>query len=134
MIVAGIFVCAGWLLAHRGLVGRTGTLHLPGLSAPVSVIRDQAGIPHIHAQNRRDLARALGYVQAQDRLFQMEVGMGLGEGRLAEIAGPEPLESDRVFRAFDAEGLVRATLAMYPAEVRAEVEVGAVGVGNGCTP
>ena len=85
MITASIFVCAGWFLTHRGLARRSGTLHLPGLSAPVSVIRDQAGIPHIRAQNRRDLARALGYVQAQDRLFQIELGMRLGEGRFAAV-------------------------------------------------
>jgi penicillin amidase len=128
MIVAGIFVGAGWLLTRRGLAGRSGTLHLPGLSAPVIVIRDQAGIPHIHAQNRRDLARALGYVQAQDRLFEIELGIRLGQGRLAEIVGPELVESDRVFRTFDAEGFARATLAMYPPEVRAEVEAFAYGI------
>ena len=128
MIVAGVFVWAGRLLTHRGLAGRSGTLHLPGLSAPVTVIRDQAGIPHIHAQNRGDLARALGYVQAQDRLFQIELGMRLGQGRLAEIVGPDLVESDRVFRTFDAEGFVRATLAMYPPEVRAEVEAFADGI------
>lgn len=128
MIVAGIFVCAGWFLTRRGLAGQSDKLHLPGLSVPVSVIRDQAGIPHIRAQNRRDLARALGYVQAQDRLFQIELGMRLGQGRLAEIVGPELVESDRVFRTFDAEEFVRTTLAMYPPEVRAEVEAFADGI------
>ena len=128
MITASIFVCAGWFLTRRGLAGRSGTLQLPGLSAPVSVIRDQAGIPHIHARNRRDLARALGYVQAQDRLLQIELGIRLGEGRLAEIVGPDLVESDRVFRTFDAEGFARATLAMYPPEARAEVEAFAEGI------
>jgi penicillin amidase len=128
MIAAVVFLGAAWFLTRRGLAARSGTLHLPGLSAPVSVIRDHAGIPHIRAQNRRDLARALGYVQAQDRLFQIELGIRLGEGRLAEIVGPELVQSDRVFRTFDAEGFARSTLAMYPPEVRAEVEAFADGI------
>jgi penicillin amidase len=94
----------------------------------VSVLRDEAGIPHITAANHSDLARALGYVQAQDRLFQIELGIRLAEGRLAEVVGPELVESDRVFRTFDAEGFARATLAMYPPKVRAEVDAFADGI------
>jgi len=116
---------AGCLL-DRGIPH--GSVHVSGVSAPVSVQRDAAGIPHIQAQNRTDLARALGYVQAQDRLFQIELAIRLAEGRLAEVAGPEFLESDRVFRTFDAEGIAAATLALYPPEVRAEVEAFAAGI------
>jgi len=76
---------AGCLLTHRGLSGQARMLVLPGLTEAVSLERDEAGIPHIHAGNRRDLARALGYVQAQDRLFQIELGIRLAEGRLAEV-------------------------------------------------
>lgn len=116
---------AGCLL-DRGLPGKE--VRVPGVSAPVSVRRDAAGIPHIHAANRADLARALGYVQAQDRLFQIELVIRLAEGRLAEVTGPESVESDRVFRTFDAEALGAATLAMYPPAVRAEVEAFAEGI------
>lgn len=123
-----LLTVAGCLLTHRGLPGQAHRLVLPGLTDAVNLERDEAGIPHIHAGNRRDLARALGYVQAQDRLFQIELGIRLAEGRLAEVVGPEVVESDRVFRTFDAESFARATLSMYPPEVRAEVEAFAEGI------
>lgn len=119
---------AGCLLTHRGLSGQARMLVLPGLTEAVSFGRDEAGIPHIHAGNRRDLARALGYVQAQDRLFQIELSIRLAEGRLAEVVGPGLVDSDLVFRTIDAEGFARATLDMYPPEVRAEVEAFSEGV------
>lgn len=77
---------------------RDGSLQLAGLSAPVTVNYDQRGIPHIQAQNEMDMYRALGYVQAQDRLFQMEMLRRLARGELAEILGPDLVPIDRVFR------------------------------------
>ncbi|MGC2278089.1 MAG: penicillin acylase family protein, partial [Candidatus Binatus sp.] len=71
LVVAFIFVTVMTGLLYRttfsGLAPESGVVKLDGLSAPVKVIRDAAGIPHIYAQNRLDLARALGYTQAQDR-------------------------------------------------------------------
>lgn len=72
-----------------------GTLHLAGLRAPVTVMRDDRGIPHITAANVHDLYMAQGYVMAQDRLWQMDLMRRLGEGRLAEIFGPAALDLDR---------------------------------------
>ncbi|MFT0213077.1 penicillin acylase family protein [Pseudomonas sp. F1_0610] len=77
---------------------REGSLVLAGLSALVTVNYDQRGIPHIQAQNELDMYRALGYVQAQDRLFQMEMLRRLSRGQLAEILGPDLVPIDRVFR------------------------------------
>ena len=51
----------------------SGTLDLAGVSAPVRIVRDRWGVPHIYAQNERDLFFAQGFVQAQDRLFQMDL-------------------------------------------------------------
>ncbi len=77
---------------------RSGELALTGLSAPVTVRYDELGVPHIKAGNEPDLYRALGYVHAQDRLFQMEMVRRLAQGELAEIMGPKLLKSDRLFR------------------------------------
>ncbi|MEO4046819.1 penicillin acylase family protein [Pseudomonas sp. CAU 1711] len=77
---------------------RDGSLALPGLSAEVSVRYDERGVPHIRAQNEADLYRALGYVQAQDRLFQMEMLRRLANGELAEVLGARLVDSDRLFR------------------------------------
>ena len=75
-------------LARGSLARIEGTTAIPGLTAPVEVIRDRWGVPHIYASNTRDLFFAQGYVQAQDRLWQMEMYRRTYEGSLAEIMGP----------------------------------------------
>ncbi len=75
-----------------------GELQLKGLKAPVEVVYDDFGVPHIYAQNEEDLFQAFGYVHAQDRLFQMEIVRRLADGRLAELFGEKALPSDKFFR------------------------------------
>ncbi len=75
-----------------------GELALPGLSAPVRVLRDEHGIPYIFAANTPDLIRAQGFVTAQDRIFQMEGYRAIATGRLAESVGPAGLANDRQIR------------------------------------
>ena len=77
---------------------RDGNLPLTGLSAAVQVHYDNFGVPHLQAQNEADLYRALGFVHAQDRLFQMEMMRRLAKGELAAVLGPKLLDTDRVFR------------------------------------
>src|SRR6185295_15923561 len=81
-----------------------GTLTVTGLNAPVEVIRDTWGVPHITAQSTDDLFFAQGYVMAQDRLWQMEMWRRAGEGRLAEVAGPAAVARDRVARLLKYRG------------------------------
>ena len=85
-------------LARRSLPQVSGELRLPSLEAPVEVIRDRYGIPHVYAGSRHDLVRAQGYVHAQDRLWQMESLRRFAFGRLAELAGRRALELDRLAR------------------------------------
>ncbi|NTV64641.1 MAG: penicillin acylase family protein, partial [Oscillochloris sp.] len=68
------------------------------LHARAEVRRDRWGIPHIYAEHNADLFAALGYVHAQDRLWQMELNRRTGHGRLAEIFGPIALSSDMFVR------------------------------------
>ena len=82
-------------LAKQALATIDGELAVPGLKAPVEVIRDEWGVPHIYAENDDDLFFAQGYVMAQDRLWQMEMWRRWREGRLAEVFGPEALDYDR---------------------------------------
>ena len=77
---------------------RDGKLPLAHLSAPVTVAYDERGVPHLNAQNQTDLYRALGYVHAQDRLFQMEMLRRLARGELAEVLGEKLVDTDRLFR------------------------------------
>ena len=74
---------AAWYLHHKQ-PQRAGTLTLTQLTAPVSVRYDERGVPHIRADNDMDLYRALGYVQAQDRLFQMELMRQIGRASCRE--------------------------------------------------
>jgi len=91
-------------LAQARLPQIDGDISVPGLEAEVEVIRDPWGVPHIYAQNLDDLFLAQGFVQAQDRLWQMEMYRRQGEGRLAEILGPESLEHDRLARLLRYRG------------------------------
>ena len=83
---------------HTKQPQRSGSVSLHQLKAPVSVAYDERGVPHIQAENQTDMYRALGYVHAQDRLFQMEMVRRLAQGDLAEILGPKLLEVDTLFR------------------------------------
>ena len=93
---AGIFftliivVAIGIYIFLQSTLPKTkGNIALEGLSAPVEVIRDKWGVPHIFAQDKNDLFCAIGYVMAQDRLFQMDFIRRVGTGSLAEILDEE---------------------------------------------
>ncbi|MFP3917295.1 penicillin acylase family protein [Lysinibacillus telephonicus] len=70
------------------------------LDDDVMVTRDGTGVPHIEANSDADLYRAQGYVQAQDRLFQMDLARRQASGTLAEVVGESAVESDKFFRTF----------------------------------
>lgn len=97
-----VLVAAGaaWYL-HGKQPQRSGNATLSTLSAAVTVRYDERGVPHIRAGNEADLYRALGYVHAQDRLFQMELMRRLASGELSEVLGPKLLEVDRLFRTLE---------------------------------
>lgn len=92
-------------LVRRPFPQIAGTLPVKGLQAPVEVIRDRWGIPHIYARNAHDLFFAQGYVHAQDRLWQMELFRRIMSGRISEFAGESALDTDRFMRVL---GLRRA--------------------------
>ena len=91
----------------------TGTLTVPGLRGPVSVVRDASGIPHISAANTDDLFFAQGFVQAQDRLFQMDLWKRASQGRLAEVLGSNFIERDAMTRRIRFRGDLDAEWAAY---------------------
>lgn len=102
---------AAALLLRRGLPQVAGTLKIPGFQANVAVTRDEEGVPHIAAQNKHDLYMAQGYVQAQDRLFQMDLSRRQASGRLSEVLGERAVETDKKFRTL---GLRRAAEISWP--------------------
>jgi penicillin amidase len=87
-----------------------GSLSLKGLKNEVSVYFDDYGIPHIFAENEKDAYEALGYVHAQDRLWQMEVLRRVGAGRLSEIFGKDLVKTDKFFRGLGIEAAAEANI------------------------
>jgi penicillin amidase len=110
------------------LPARDGTLALPGLSAAVEVRFGAEGVPRITAANERDAARALGYLHARDRLFQMEMMRRGAEGRLAEVAGRAALRLDRFSRLLGLAQRAEADLETLDEPTRAMLDAYAAGV------
>lgn len=108
-----------------------GAVQLTGLQAPVEILRDRWGVPHIYATNARDLMFAQGFVHAQDRLWQMEFQRRMVAGRLAEVAGPAALPADRAMRILGMRRVAGAEAALLDAETRAELDAYAAGVNAG---
>ena len=114
--------------AERALPDYAGNLSLPGLAAPVEIVRDRHAIPHIYAASDGDAAFALGVTHAQDRLWQMEMFRRVVQGRLAEIFGAAALPADRLVRTLDLHGRAARSLDVLAPEVREAIEAYAAGV------
>jgi penicillin amidase len=97
----------------------SGALIVDGLSAPVTVVRDRTGIPHIAASTREDLFFAQGFVQAQDRLFQIDLWRRSVQGRLSEVLGANFIERDAATRRVQYRGDREAEWASYGPDARA---------------
>ncbi|NER14665.1 penicillin acylase family protein [Leptobacterium flavescens] len=94
---------AGWLFYRSLLPQYDGNLELSGLDNEVEVHYDSYGIPHIFAEGQEDAYRTLGYVHAQDRLWQMEVMRRIAPGRLSEIFGSALIDTDKLFMGLGIE-------------------------------
>ena len=127
VLVVGAFA-AGWLALRGSLPQIEGDAPLAGLAAPVAIERDAAGIPVIRGSSRADVARATGFVHAQDRLFQMDLLRHAGAGELSALLGSGLLEIDRSIRLHQFRQRARATLASLDPEERALLEAYAEGV------
>jgi penicillin amidase len=116
-------------LARRSLATIDGSLGVRGVRDTVRVIRDQWGVPHIYAKNVDDLFFAQGFVQAQDRLWQMDMYRRMYEGRLAEILGPSYVAHDRLARLVKFRGPYdQAELGSYHPEGKRILQAFANGV------
>jgi penicillin amidase len=105
-----------------------GTLSVFGLAAPVTIVRDAHGVPHIHAHSMNDLVFAQGYVTAQDRLWQMDMLRRYAAGRLAEVFGRSRLQQDRLQRTLQIRAAADRAYAVLPDDQKHWLEVYARGV------
>ena len=108
-----------------------GELPLPGLSAPVIVERDTLGVPTLRGSDRLDLSRALGFLHAQERFFQMDLLRRSSAGELAELVGPAALRVDRGVRIHRFRARAAGIVANLPERQRVHFEAYTAGVNAG---
>ena len=128
MVLLVVLLAGAYLYLRQSLPQTEGVIRLAGLSAPVEVLRDRYGIPHIFATNLEDASYALGFVHAQDRLWQMEMNRRIAAGRVSEIVGAGGLETDRFLRTLGVRRSAEANLRTLDAETRKLLDAYAAGV------
>ncbi len=134
-VVLGLIFIAGLVLVvdlRHALVTSLpqidGDLHVAGLHAPVTVVRDAHGVPSITASSLDDLLFAQGYVTASDRLWQMEGIRRHAAGELAEVLGPSMVEHDRRQRLLQLRATADRAVEHLPPDQISELETYARGV------
>jgi penicillin amidase len=134
-VLLGVTVAGGGFFVQRQLQNSlphvSGTVALSGLAAAVTVDRDHYGIPTITASSRADAARALGFVHAQDRFFQMDLQRRQAAGELSALVGERALPADRSARVHRFRQISRQAVAQTSADYRQVLEAYAGGVNAG---
>ncbi|MDD5275181.1 MAG: penicillin acylase family protein [Methylovulum sp.] len=128
LLITGIGICL--LVWQQSVPPLSGEFVVSTLSAPVTVTSDRHGIPLITARNRADAVRALGYVSARDRLFQMDLMRRKNAGQLAELFGEVAANSDINARTYGFHRVAKAALAKLPQQHRRYLDAYAEGVNS----
>lgn len=118
----------GYLWLRRSLPQTSGEVRVRGVSAPVTIVRDSDGVAHITGATEADAAFGLGFVHAQERLWQMEVQRRIGTGRLSEIFGAATLNTDRFLRTLGVDRAARSAYQQLDAATIAILDAYAAGV------
>ena len=134
--IGSVVLAVGTVMAFRVVLSASrpqavGTRAVVGLAAPVKVARDAAGVVTLTAADRADLARATGFVHAQERFFQMDLLRRDAAGELAALVGSVALERDRARRLHRMRAVAERTLAIAHAEDVVLIEAYAAGVNAG---
>src|ERR1019366_3894391 len=125
---------------QRRVPASQGVRKLVGVKGKIQIERDTLGIPHVHADSDRDLFFGFGYATAQDRLFQLDYLRRKASGRLAEIMGPEAIDSDVLYRTIGLAHIAEKEWTTLPAEVRELLSAYTAGINalmeesRGCLP
>jgi penicillin G amidase len=117
---------------RRPLPERGGDVTMPGLAGKVSVLRDEQAVPQIYADDAEDLFRVQGYINAEDRFFEMDLRRHITAGRLSELVGAneDALKSDKVVRTLGWRRVAQEELEQVSADTRRYLEAYADGVNN----
>ncbi len=125
-----IVLSAYYFFTHKPLPQTQGSLTVSGTQKKVTIIRDKWGVPHIFAETREDLFFAAGYVQAQDRLFQMDFQRRAAGGRLSEWMGEESVASDKLAGQLGFYSLAKRSKDTLPMETKACLEAFSKGINR----
>jgi penicillin amidase len=128
LVLAALLAAGGYLYLRRSLPQIDGTVTVAGLAAPIDIIRDADAIPHVFAGNKTDALFGLGYVHAQDRLWQMELQRRIGHGRLSEVLGPAAIPQDRFLRTVGFGRAAKSAWDSTPAWARQQIDAYVAGV------
>lgn len=114
---AALVAMPGSLFARPRVKGGTQKISLAGARAPIEVVEDELGVPHIRAASKHDAFFGQGYLVARDRLFQIDMERRRDMGRMAEAFGPRFVAADKAARLFLYRGDIETELAAIPPEV-----------------
>lgn len=115
---AALLAAPDALLAKPRVAGaKPRTVHLKGARAPIEIVEDELGVPHVRAGSLHDAYFGQGYLVARDRLFQIDMELRGDMGRMAEAFGPRFVAADKVARLFLYRGDIDAELAALPPDV-----------------
>ncbi|GAB4300693.1 MAG: hypothetical protein Kow0058_15910 [Roseovarius sp.] len=128
LVLAVLAVGLVYLLLSRSLPDYDKRLQVDGITAPVEIVRDHSAVPHVFGRTDLDSFFGLGYVHAQDRLWQMEIMRRTVQGRLSEVFGPRTLEIDKLMRRFGFYAQARDSVDVQDARTRAALRAYAAGV------
>ena len=130
-VLAALAGAMGWWWVGRSLPLLDGQLAIAGLGAPVTITRDDLGVPTIVATSRADAARALGFLHGQERFFQMDLSRRRAAGELSALVGAAALPTDRSARLHRFRARAGRVIAAAAPEDRAIMEAYAAGVNAG---
>jgi penicillin amidase len=131
VVAVGAVSTWAWWQVGRSRPQLSGERQIPGLTADVTIDRDALGVPTVRAQTRDDLARALGFLHAQERFFQMDLARRRAAGELAELFGRAAVATDRGARLHRFRARASVALAQDSSENRAAIEAYTAGVNAG---
>ncbi|NRA86923.1 MAG: penicillin acylase family protein [Rhizobiales bacterium] len=125
LLVLGV---GGYFYFKSGLAKYQGTVQIAGIRNKVSITRDKNALPHIKAQTIQDAYFAMGYVHAQDRLWQMQLHRHIAMGRLSELVGKNGLETDKFLRNLGMLQAAKNSYHLLRQETKSQLEAYSSGV------
>lgn len=128
LLLVVVALAAGFVYLRTSLPRVKGEVTVTGPTGAIEIVRDADGIPHIYAGSHADAVFGLGFVHAQDRLWQMEFQRRVGSGRLSEVIGSATLSTDRFIRTLGVKQAAESGLAALSAEARALIDAYVAGV------